>query len=340
MNILLTGYTGNLGPSIAAALGGHRIIVPVRNPAAAPHLPNVTVVAGDLQHLPEFFTGEVEMIVHGAAQTGFTLPLEELRAVNVAGTQSVLDYARRCRRLKRFVHVSTCFVCGAASGNIPETPLERPARFINGYEESKWEAERAVLQSGLPHQSVRLSIVAGSAVDGHVRRPGALHSTLLWVYRGLIPMMPGTADSPVDIISLEFAAACVAKAVNNAQVPSPVVHAALGDRAPRLGELLKHLEALFREEHRGWQSGNVSLPDIVDGETFRLFEQSAKQSGDVLFQRICQDAQTFLPGLLHPRVYAAANTPAEAACDWRELTTRVFRYLKINHWSKPVRAAA
>ena len=254
MNILLTGFTGNLGPSIAAALADHRVFALVRN-GAAPAMRNVMKVTGELDHLPDGVCGDVEVIIHAAANTGFTTPLDELRAVNVTGTEKLLAYARRCPRLQRFVHLSTCCACGTASGTIPEGPLKRPDHFINPYEQSKWEAEQAIQTSGLPYQIVRLSIVAGSETDGHVRHPGALHHALLWLYRGLIPMMPGTVEAPVDVISLEFAAACVAEAVNRTQAPAPVVHAALGARAPRLGELLEHCAGLFRQEHRGWQGG-------------------------------------------------------------------------------------
>ena len=331
MNILLTGFTGNLGPSIAAALADHRVFALVRN-GAAPAMRNVMKVTGELDHLPDGVCGDVEVIIHAAANTGFTTPLDELRAVNVTGTEKLLAYARRCPRLQRFVHLSTCCACGTASGTIPEGPLKRPDHFINPYEQSKWEAEQAIQTSGLPYQIVRLSIVAGSETDGHVRHPGALHHALLWLYRGLIPMMPGTVEAPVDVISLEFAAACVAEAVNRTQAPAPVVHAALGARAPRLGELLEHCAGLFRQEHRGWQGGGISLPDIVDARTFALFEQSARQTGDLLFQRVCEDAQSFLPGLLHPRVYAAEHNAHLPSGDWRQLLTRVFTHLKTTHW--------
>ncbi len=337
MNILLTGFTGNLGPSIAAALTEHRVIAVVRN-NTSPAIPNVTTVAGDLDHLPNDIAGEVEAIIHAAANTGFTQPLDELRAVNVSGTEKMLAYARRCPRLQRFVHLSTCCACGATSGTIPEAPLPRPDTFINNYEQSKWEAEQAVFASGIPHQIARLSIVAGSEADGHVPRPGALHHALLWLYRGLIPMMPGTADAPVDVISLEFAAACVAEAVNRSPVAAPVVHAALGARAPHLGELLQHCAGLFRQDHRGWQSGGITLPDIVDAQTFALFEQGARQTGDLLFQRICQDAQSFLPGLLHPRIYAAEHNAHLPAGDWRQLVTRVFTHLQATNWHRPQRS--
>jgi nucleoside-diphosphate-sugar epimerase len=303
-------------------------------------MPNVTVVPGGFDHLPADTAGEAEVIVHGAAETGFGVPLDVSRATNLGGTEKMLAFARRCPRLRQFVHLSTCCVCGAASGIVPESPLPKPAAFINSYEQSKWEAEQAVLASGLPHRIVRLSIVAGSEADGRVRRPGALHHALLWLYRGLIPMMPGTPEAPVDLISSEFAAACIAEAVNTDAVPGPVVHAALGDRAPRLGELLGHLTVLFRADHRGWRSGNIVPPDVVDAETFALFERSARLSGDLLLQRVCQDAQSFLPGLLFPRTYAAEKAARERTVNWRRLTENVFLHLKHAHWPRTARAAA
>src|SRR5688500_4254895 len=106
MNILLTGYTGNLGPSIAAALPDHHIIALCRNPADAPARAHVRVIAGDLDHLPAGMAADVEMIVHGAANTGFALPLDNLRGVNVSGTLKMIEFARTCPRLRRFVHLS------------------------------------------------------------------------------------------------------------------------------------------------------------------------------------------------------------------------------------------
>jgi nucleoside-diphosphate-sugar epimerase len=106
----------------------------------------------------------------------------------------------------------------------PEAPLTKAPRFVNAYEQSKWEAEQVVFASALPVEIARLSIVAGSERDGSVRRPGALHHTLYWLYKGLIPMLPGQVDSPVDLISTEFAAAAVAALIAADASPGRVVH--------------------------------------------------------------------------------------------------------------------
>src|SRR4029079_13100620 len=100
------------------------------------------------------------------------------------------------------------------------------------YERSKWEAEGAVLASGLPVEIARLAIVAGSEHDGSVLRPGALHRTLYWLYHGLVPMMPGTPEARVDLVSTEFAARVVGALVDVPAQPGRIVHATMGESAP------------------------------------------------------------------------------------------------------------
>jgi nucleoside-diphosphate-sugar epimerase len=334
MNILLTGFTGNLGPEMARQLAPHHVVALVRNKERLPLEPSLELVEGRLDSLPKQFAPEVEMIVHAAASTTFRASLEELRRTNVDGTARLLEFARGCRRLRRFIHLSTTCVCGDRAGLIAEAPLTAPARFINAYEQSKWEAEQIVLACSLPVEIARLSIVAGSERDGLVRRPGALHHTLYWLLKGLIPMMPGHEHSPVDIISTEFAGAAIAALVNAEPLPGRIVHVSAGDDAPHLAELIAFLTSLFARRDRGWASGWVAPPDLVDADTFALFEAAVHQSGDVLFQRVCADAQSFLPGLLHPRTFATSLVRRIAAPNWRLLVEQVLTWLLANNWGR------
>jgi nucleoside-diphosphate-sugar epimerase len=240
----------------------------------------------------------------------------------VEGTLQVLAFARTCPRLRKLVHVSTACVCGKQSGFIPEARLPRPASFVNSYEESKWEAEEFIWDSDLPAEIVRLSIVAGSEADGSVRRAGALHHTLYWLWKGLIPMMPGSPDAWVDFISTEHAARTVVRRAAADLHPKQVTHGCAGEAAPRLGDLLDHLTSTFSARSPGWQRGSISPPMIVDAATFALFEKTVEQSGDLLFRRVCQDSRSFLPGLLHPRQYETTNAGIPRT-DWRHLAELV-----------------
>ncbi len=334
MNILLTGYTGNVGLEIARLLAGHRVHALVRDPSAAPAAENVVLVPGTLKEVPDALAPEIELIVHSAASIAFRAPLAELRDVNVTGTASLLEFAKHCPRLQKFVHVSTTCVAGDRRGRIAETRMTERPGFINAYEQSKWEAEDVVLSSGLPVEIARLAIVAGSETSGSVRRPGALHSALFWLYRGLIPMVPGTSDSRVDLISTEFAARVVALLAGAPVRPGRIVHATMGESAPCLSELLDFLAGRFAARHQGWARGSIILPDIVDATTFELFESAVRQSGDALFKRVSEDSRSFLPGLLYPRTFAASLAAEASPVDWRTLAGRVFEWLFANEWGR------
>jgi long-chain acyl-CoA synthetase len=252
--------------------------------------------------------------------------LYDLPRTNVERTARVLEFARACPKLRKLVHISTTCVCGIQSGEIPEARLPKPAAFVNAYEQSKWEAEELVLDSSLPVEIVRLSIVAGSEKDGSVRRTGGLHHALFWLWKGLIPMMPGTPDTPLDLISTEYAARVVADCAQSAVESGRVLHACAGGDSPRLDELLEHAALVFAAKSNAWRHRSITPPMIVDADTFALFEQTVEQSGDALFRRVCRDSKSFLPGLLHRRRYANAKGRGLAGDphgDWRRLTELV-----------------
>jgi hypothetical protein len=158
-------------------------------------------------------------------------------------------------------------------------------------------------------------------------------------------MIPGTPGSRVDLISTEFAAEVIAETLRTPLQPGRIVHASAGAGAPSLGELLEYLAAYFSRHHRGWASRAVSIPDIVDRATFALFRQSVVQSGDILFRRVCDDAESFLPILLYPRTMQTSLADTVPACDWRVLADRVAGWLIETNWNRkakeaPIHAAA
>jgi nucleoside-diphosphate-sugar epimerase len=332
-NILLTGWSGNIGQEIAGRLPDHRIHALVRRPARAAG--SITPVLGDLHSIPGELARDTELIIHCAADTRFRAEPETLRRTNVSGTQALLRFASHCPRLRKILHISTTCVSGSTTGIISETRLPRPAHFVNAYEESKWEAEEAVFESRLPYDIVRLSTVAGSAADGSVIRPGALHRALWWLWRGLIPMMPGDPATRVDLISTEYAGEVIARAAGE-PAGCRVIHACAGTEAPTLDELLGRMVAEFSRMSHSWRRSAVLPPQIVSADTFALFEKSVHDSGDALFARVCADAQSFLPGLLHPRVYANQNASSlsEPFRDWPSLVALVLRHV-IEHSISP-----
>ena len=58
------------------------------------------------------------------------------------------------------------------------------------------------------------------------------------------------------------------------------------------------------------------------------------QSGDLLFRRVCDDAQSFLPMLLYPRTMATSLAKSVPLADWRTLARRVASWLIETDWNR------
>jgi nucleoside-diphosphate-sugar epimerase len=362
--ILVTGATGALGTPLVAALlrarCAERIGLLIRDGAATAEdrfcrlvasleelrLPirPLFLLAGDLSdvgRLGAALCHDAEVIVHAAADTNFRSPPALQDRVNVGGTQALIDWARCRQRLSHLVLVSTTCVAGRRVGKIAETAAANPPDFVNHYERTKWHAEGIALRSGLPTRLVRLSTCAGSEEDGAVGRYGALHHSLHWLYRGLVPIVPGSPSTPIDFVSTNAAVAFLARAVNEPFSGSETFHVAAGSRAVPLEELLDFLATRFAKTHAGWRRGQVTRSVIVGAEAFAAFRRSVEQSRDVVLGQVMAATDAFLPALLYPKTYETRNAekfwggPLPLP-DWRQLIERVVENCLQNNWGRPL----
>jgi thioester reductase-like protein len=237
-DVLITGATGFLGMELMARMledGDRRVWALVRAPDqraatervrtmldsllgdADAYADRVEAVAGDLQapglglspRRRDELAEQVDEVIHAAASVSFSLPLEEARAINVAGTQRMLELAswiHRRRGLRRFAHVSTAYVAGTHAGGFGEHELERGQGFNNTYERSKWEAERLVRAhfSRLPIQVFRPSIVVGDERSGWTPSFNVIYTPLRAYAKGTLPVVPARRSAPVDIVPVSY----------------------------------------------------------------------------------------------------------------------------------------
>ncbi|CAK7329345.1 unnamed protein product [Dovyalis caffra] len=65
---------------------------------------------------------EVDVVLNFAATTNFDERYDVALGINTLGALNVLNFAKKCVKIKMLVHVSTAYVCGEEAGLLPEQP--------------------------------------------------------------------------------------------------------------------------------------------------------------------------------------------------------------------------
>ena len=138
------------------------------------------IIEGDISRerlgmSPEDFEtarSETTAVFHLAAIYDLAVAREPAVRVNVEGTRNVCAFARAVKRLRRFHHVSTCYVAGLRTGLIREDELRHDAGFRNFYEETKYlsEIEVDALKTELPVTIHRPAVVCGDSGTGETAK--------------------------------------------------------------------------------------------------------------------------------------------------------------------------
>jgi nucleoside-diphosphate-sugar epimerase len=167
MRIFVTGASGFIGNVLCAQLldRGHEVCALVRRPGSEP--PGTHAVAGDLSdgaRLSEALLAErPDCVIHLAAEIASQRSAKKIHAVNVEGTQHLIDACLALAgpdpsRGPRLVFASTVVTGDPRGAMLDEgtpLPVETP------YGRSKQAGERMVLESGLPAVVIRPSHVYG-----------------------------------------------------------------------------------------------------------------------------------------------------------------------------------
>lgn len=114
----------------------------------------------------EEIRGEVDIIIHSAAETSF-IRSDSCSRTNIAGSRHLVEFCRNCRREPLFVYISTAFVSGVMSNKIvhEDESLRPENEHHNEYTRSKAIAEQMVRDSGLRTLIVRPSIVLSAGLS-------------------------------------------------------------------------------------------------------------------------------------------------------------------------------
>jgi nucleoside-diphosphate-sugar epimerase len=173
--ILVTGASGFIGRAVVSTLAaaGHEVRAAVRRPTAPPFPLGVEpVLHGDLEAGVEWRTlvAGMDFVVHlaGIAHGGSGIAPGRYDRVNRDATAQLAD-AARAGGIKRLIFVSSIRAqTGPAADRIlTEADEPRPA---DPYGRSKFAAETALRDSGVPFTVLRPVLVYGPGVKGNLRR--------------------------------------------------------------------------------------------------------------------------------------------------------------------------
>jgi nucleoside-diphosphate-sugar epimerase len=272
---------------------------------------------------------ETRVVVHAAADTSFSRPLDHSRFVNTLGTYHVAEVALECRKLDRFVFVSTAFVAGRLTGTILERDNGCQAGWVNAYEQSKYEAESTVRASGLPWTVVRPSTIVCRGTEGDIQQINAVHRALRIYHRGLAAMIPGDRSNPVDVVTSSYVSNAIARLALDARAIHRTVHLCSGSRALTLGELIDTAYEVWAESP-DWLRRGVDRAMITDAETYQLFEQAVMETGDVRLRAVLSSLSHFIPQLALPKIFDTAVAeilldapPPPASSYWKPMLRRL-----------------
>jgi nucleoside-diphosphate-sugar epimerase len=143
-----------------------------------------------------------DMIVHCAAVTAFTEETPAHRRVNVLGTEHVTALAQTLGA--GLVHVSTAYVAGQREGVILEGEFDEGQRFSNGYESTKFEAERIVRESEGDWVIIRPGIVLGDYGEGRSRSFETIYPILKVFAEARITRMPALPNATLDLVPIDY----------------------------------------------------------------------------------------------------------------------------------------
>jgi nucleoside-diphosphate-sugar epimerase len=273
VTLLLTGATGLVGRELLKRLTGP--VLPITRPQHDIRRP---LVGLDLR--------DVTAIIHCAADTRFSLPLDEARAANVIGTENVLDVARRCPRLEKFAHVSTVYVAGRTAGRIAETYAAHGSGYTNSYQQSKHEAEERVVRAmaEIPASIYRFSSIIGTEQSTYV------HQLLRLLPRNIFPVAPGDPEAPVDLIATDVAVDTLAAMFASHFVPGSVHQICTGaEGSMTVREVVDRAVAIVQPKR---------VPELVPLDEYeRFIERRLAARDDPLLRELVRVTNLFLPHL-------------------------------------------
>jgi long-chain acyl-CoA synthetase len=156
-----------------------------------------------------YLVDNLTYIIHAAADIRLNVPIDDLRKINVTGTKNLVRLASAVHKnhgILRFSHLSTAYVAGGQDGLISENTLSDDYGFLSNYEQSKYEGELIVKESGLPISIFRPGMVVGDSTSGYVKTFNTIYVLLRLYLNKMLLLIPVSEDSKINLVPVDYVA--------------------------------------------------------------------------------------------------------------------------------------
>ncbi|KAL1082114.1 hypothetical protein V6Z11_D09G113500 [Gossypium hirsutum] len=184
--------------------------------------------------LREEMRKEIEIVVNSAATTCFNERYDVALGINTFGAFNVLNFGKKCDKIKLFLHISTAYVCGEKAGIILEKrfymgEILKGTHSINIFEEKRtMEEQLAQLRChGAPDKAIKSSMK-----EFGLKR--TFDSFIVSYGKGKLTCFPANPNTIIDVIPVDM--------VVNAMVVAMKVHYA----ERHVCETIYHVSSSFR----------------------------------------------------------------------------------------------
>ncbi|GAG16361.1 unnamed protein product, partial [marine sediment metagenome] len=148
--------------------------------------------------------GETELLIHCAASTSF-VDVDSCEAMNVKGTEQMLEVVKGCEKLRRLVHFSTATLCGYRPNAVVkegDSPSENDKHLV-AYTRTKAQAEQLLWEK---RQEFPLLVVRPSITMAQGSEDPKQARLFLWSLYAMaqLPFVPVKTESLIDIVTLDF----------------------------------------------------------------------------------------------------------------------------------------
>jgi len=236
--------------------------------------------------------GRTTHIIHSAADMRLNGPIEELRRTNVGGVRNILQLARDVHAdhgLVRLSHVSTAYVAGGRTGEVPEDSLTDEYLFSSRYELTKFEGEQLVKEAKaeLPISVMRPGLIVGDSRTGAIKNFNTLYYPLKLYVMGKLKVLPARPSLKVNLIPVDYVAESVVRLTLDPRAEGMNFHlTAPYEDLPSAKELMEFVREWAWKDHGikvgkprffpmtvGAAKGRYKAQQILTHEKTGMFEQ-------------------------------------------------------------------